>query len=582
MTRLLAVLVASLAALLMAPAAFGASFVVDSNGDEPDADTTVPVCATAGSTCTLRAAIEQANATAGADAISFAAGGQAPAPLAALPAVTGQLSIDGGGTVAVTFDAAATGTLLDLEAPSSVVHSINFTGGDAAATLLKLGSSGDHLAAVKAHDLPGAAVRITGTGGRVDGSTIKNTAGAGVRVDGATATIATTTVTGSAGPGLDLRGNGASVNGAEISAAGGDGITISGSNATVAGGHVHGNGGNGVAISGQNDVVSGVIFYANGGKPIADAPGANGGVAPPAGLRIGPRRADGSLPLNGNAHAGQLEVWAGNPATTVAPGFVAGFHVSGDFGYNFPSEPSPGSVFSVSLSGDGLGSSEFETVTVPQDVSSPNASFARALDTTAVRVDFTEPLDPGSVQPADFHLNMAGVDRAISAATVAPDGRSVTLAASGWRAGEAGVLDMPAPGSVTDAVGNAMTTAPHLRVAAAPGDFLAPLGGSLSVTPKTICLTRARTCKKPGMTIKFTTTEAGKATMMIKRSNVTIGKRLYGNIVAGKNTLKFNGRLGARKLRAGRYRMLIYVQDPVGNVTDQPPIVLFTVRRTTK
>ena len=50
----------------------------------------------------------------------------------------------------------------------------------------------------------------------------------------------------------------------------------------------------------------------------------------------------------------------------------------------------------------------------------------------------------------------------------------------------------------------------------------------------------------------------------------------------GTNTLKFNGRLGARKLRAGRYRLLIYVQDAVGNVTDQPPIQLFNVRRSTK
>ena len=48
------------------------------------------------------------------------------------------------------------------------------------------------------------------------------------------------------------------------------------------------------------------------------------------------------------------------------------------------------------------------------------------------------------------------------------------------------------------------------------------------------------------------------------------------------NTLKFNGRLGARKLRAGRYRLLMYVQDPVGNITDQPPIQLFTVRRVTQ
>jgi hypothetical protein len=102
------------------------------------------------------------------------------------------------------------------------------------------------------------------------------------------------------------------------------------------------------------------------------------------------------------------------------------------------------------------------------------------------------------------------------------------------------------------------------------------------VTPKTICLTHARNCRKPGMTIKFVTSEPGKAWLLIKRGDKTLGSRLYGKIVAGLNTLKFNGRLGSRKLRAGRYRLLMYVQDQVGNVTDQPPIVLFSVRRVSK
>jgi hypothetical protein len=121
-----------------------------------------------------------------------------------------------------------------------------------------------------------------------------------------------------------------------------------------------------------------------------------------------------------------------------------------------------------------------------------------------------------------------------------------------------------------------------MRVFAAPGDFVAPLGAKLAISPTTICLTRGRGCRKPGMTIKFAVTEPGKATLVVKRGNVQIGKRLYGNIVAGENTLKFNGRLGARKLRAGRYRLLMYVQDVVGNVTDEPPIQLFSVRRVSK
>jgi hypothetical protein len=185
------------------------------------------------------------------------------------------------------------------------------------------------------------------------------------------------------------------------------------------------------------------------------------------------------------------------------------------------------------------------------------------------------------VQKEDFALTMAGKPRTISSVAVAPDGRFVTVTSSGWKAGEAGYVELTGAGALSDAAGNASLGASRLRVFAAPGDFVAPLGARLAVSPKTICLTRGTGCRKPGMTIKFTTSEPGKATLVVKRGNAQIGKRLYGNIVAGSNTLKFNGRLGARKLRAGRYRLLMYVQDMVANVTDQPPITLFSVRRTT-
>jgi hypothetical protein len=177
---------------------------------------------------------------------------------------------------------------------------------------------------------------------------------------------------------------------------------------------------------------------------------------------------------------------------------------------------------------------------------------------------------------------MAGADRAITGVAVSPDGQGVTLTSSGWQAGEAGYLELNNVGAVNDAAGNAMLTAPRIRVAAAPGDFVAPLGARLTVTPKSICLTHGKGCRKTGMTIKFMASEAGKARLLIKRSNKTVGSRLYGNIEAGPNTLKFNGRLNSRKLRAGRYRLLMYVQDRVGNITDQPPIVLFNVRRVSK
>lgn len=52
-------------------AAFGATFVVNNNGDSVDADTADNLCLDASGNCTLRAAIQQANASAGDDTITF-------------------------------------------------------------------------------------------------------------------------------------------------------------------------------------------------------------------------------------------------------------------------------------------------------------------------------------------------------------------------------------------------------------------------------------------------------------------------------------------------------------------------------
>jgi hypothetical protein len=580
------VLVALVAALLTAPAALAANapIVVNDNGDAPNGDATNATCDTDGDPsnglqCTLRAAIQQANARPGADTITFTTGGQAPAPTTALPQVTDQLSIDGGGNTTVTFDPAAAGTLLDLHAANSLIKTITFSGGGSG-ILLQLSGTGDRFDAVNVQNTPGTGIRVAADSARVDGTHATGTGGDGILVNGSNDTITTPVISQAGKHGIEIGGGAVSVSTPDISGSAGNGINLTGDGATISGGSIHANSGNGVAIFGQNDMVTHVTFVANGAKPIADAPGANGGIGPPANLRIGPRRADGTLPMTGNGN-GNVELWSGDPSSQSVPAFLDTFSARGDFAYNFASEPSPGSQFAVSITAGGLGTSEFETVTVPADVTSPDATFSRALGTQDVRVDFSEPIDPSSVQVQDFKLTMAGADRTINSATVAPDGLSVDLASSGWKAGEAGTIEFTAPGAVADMAGNAMTATPRLRVAAAPGDFIAPLGAKLAISPRTICLTHARNCRHTGMTIKFTTTEPGKATLWIMRSDVTVGKRLYGNIVAGANTLKWNGRLGSRKLRAGRYRLLIYVQDQVGNITDQPPITLFTVRRVT-
>src|SRR5574340_707697 len=62
------------ALLAVAPAANGATFAVNSTADAVDVNPGDGVCATAAGTCTLRAAIQEANALAGADTIVLPAG----------------------------------------------------------------------------------------------------------------------------------------------------------------------------------------------------------------------------------------------------------------------------------------------------------------------------------------------------------------------------------------------------------------------------------------------------------------------------------------------------------------------------
>ncbi len=73
------------------------SFIVDSTGDGADADTSDGVCEDASGDCTVRAAIEQANA-AGGGIIEFNISGSAPhtiQPASALPTITQRVVIDG-------------------------------------------------------------------------------------------------------------------------------------------------------------------------------------------------------------------------------------------------------------------------------------------------------------------------------------------------------------------------------------------------------------------------------------------------------------------------------------------------------
>jgi CSLREA domain-containing protein len=100
----LAVMAALLFGLLLVarPAHAATTFTVNSTGDGADANTADNICdsdaSTEGEQCTLRAAIQQANATSGADEIHFSIAGTGVhtiAPSSILPPITEAVTIDG-------------------------------------------------------------------------------------------------------------------------------------------------------------------------------------------------------------------------------------------------------------------------------------------------------------------------------------------------------------------------------------------------------------------------------------------------------------------------------------------------------
>lgn len=99
------------------PSAVNQVFTVDNNGDLGDVSPGDGVCIDSGGNCTLRAAIQEANANAGPDAISFNTGAVTFVPFTSLPLISESLTIDG------TTDPAF------LTTPIIEVNGINFVDG---------------------------------------------------------------------------------------------------------------------------------------------------------------------------------------------------------------------------------------------------------------------------------------------------------------------------------------------------------------------------------------------------------------------------------------------------------------------
>jgi hypothetical protein len=354
-------------------------------------------------------------------------------------------------------------------------------------------------------------------------------------------------------------------------------------NALVSGVTLTNPGGTAVKVDGG---VTGVKVQAspifNTATPISLGSGSNGGIAAPAGLRVGPRQPDGSLPLTGTVSSGsRVDVYGGDPAGTDATKFL-GTATAGGGSFSFPLNPDPAPGTKVSATVTGSGTSEYATAAVPADISSPSISSAYAFSTNEVIVTPSEPLAAGSLNLSDFNLQMAGVPRAITQGGVSPDGGRVYLISNQpWNPGEAGIISLSGPGVLTDAAGNFNQAPAPVFVGAAPGDFQPPLVQNLKITPSRVCLSKSRRCRHPGITISFVTNEVGKAVVVVNRaSNRRAGEFVKKVRKPGTVKIKWRGTIHGRPLRAGRYVVEVSMQDNVGNVTDSPPFQAIHILRT--
>jgi hypothetical protein len=323
-----------------------------------------------------------------------------------------------------------------------------------------------------------------------------------------------------------------------------------------------------------------VFAYAPGHQAIAlDGENANNGIAPPQNLRVGPRRGDGTLPVTGTAADGVVELFRGDPDT--GPQSFVTDSPGGSFAVLLGIEPTPGEKVSATVTDPEGDTSAFATATTPSDVVSPALLGGVATSLNEVRLQPSEPLDPSSVQIADFTLVMAGSERPLGGLFVAPDGSSVMLQSSTpWLNGEAGTIAFKTPAVVTDIAGNQNLQPGVVRVGGAPGDFIAPAVSSLKVSPKSrICISKGRRCKKPGTYVSFISSEDGEAVYTFFRGKRAIGTRRYP-VKPGRNKIRFDGRIRGRKMTAGRYTLRVGVEDAVGNITALQPRYSFSIRST--
>jgi CSLREA domain-containing protein len=210
--------------LVPLPAAAAATFVVNRTGDAADRDRGDGVCdasATAGHQCTLRAAIQEANATAGKDTINFhigtTTGVKTISPASHLPTITEPVVINGYSQPGASLNTLGTGDDAILEIQ------LNGTNAGSSANGLTIQADNCVVKGVVINRFGGDGIKITGSNNAVKGDLIGTSpagdvarpnqfgvdiVGGSINIVGGTAPSARNVISGNSVVGLELVGPG--------------------------------------------------------------------------------------------------------------------------------------------------------------------------------------------------------------------------------------------------------------------------------------------------------------------------------------------------------------------------------------
>ena len=240
------------------------AYTVNDLGDASDATPGDNICATAGAVCTLRAAVEEANAHAGADSITFSVAGTI-LPGTAYPSITGVTSFDG-----TTAPGYAGVPLVVIDGAASIAIGLHFAAGSSGSSVSALKLTGFSTTAIDA-DVPVQIVRsylgpVGGGTPNFDGLQISAT---GSTIGGADGTG--NVISGNEHYGILVEGSGhvirdnfigTDATGAAALANGNDGIYVGtgatnvtiGSSVAAERNVISGNGTNGIELDGANAI----------------------------------------------------------------------------------------------------------------------------------------------------------------------------------------------------------------------------------------------------------------------------------------------------------------------------------------